>query len=83
MGKGKNKNKKKKIKKKIRKVVYLKKPKVLASSHGLVVKAENSWLRGRGFKTPLRRPFFRHHSFGSIAWSKNWVEINLALLQML
>ena len=42
-----------------------------ASSHGLVVKAEDSWLRGRGFKPPLRRPFFRHHSFGSKAWSKN------------
>ncbi len=34
-------------------------------SCGLVVKAEDSWLRGPGFKPPLRSPFFRHHSFGS------------------
>ncbi len=32
---------------------------------GLVVKAEDSWPRGPGFKPPLWRPFFRHHSFGS------------------
>ncbi len=37
---------------------------------GLVVKAEDSRLKGCGFKSPLRRPFFRHHSFGSNAWSK-------------
>jgi hypothetical protein len=36
-----------------------------ASSHGLVVKAEDSWPRGPGFKPPLWRPLFRHHSFGS------------------
>ncbi len=29
-----------------------------ASSHGLVVKAEDSWLRGPGLKPPLWRPFF-------------------------
>jgi hypothetical protein len=34
-------------------------------SAGLVVKAEDSWPRGPGFKPPLWRPFFRHHSFGS------------------
>ncbi len=54
-----------------------------ASSRGLVVKAEDPWLRSRGFEPPLRRPFFRHHSFGSKAWSNNWVLINLALLDML
>ena len=43
------------------------------SSRGLVVKAEDSWLRGRGFKPPLRRPFFRHHSFGAkIGWKLTW-----------
>jgi hypothetical protein len=36
-----------------------------ASSRGLVVKAEDSRPRGPGFKPPLWRPFFRHHSFGS------------------
>jgi hypothetical protein len=36
-----------------------------ASSRGLVVKAEDSRPRGPGFIPPLRRPFFRHHSFGS------------------
>jgi hypothetical protein len=46
-------------------------------------KAGDSWLRGRGFKPPLRRPFFRHHSFGSKTWSKHWVEINPALLYIL
>ncbi len=30
-----------------------------ASSSGLVVKAEDSSLRGRVFKPPLRRPFFK------------------------
>jgi hypothetical protein len=35
-----------------------------ASSCGLVVKAEESLLRGFGFKPLLRRPFFRHHLFG-------------------
>jgi hypothetical protein len=53
------------------------------SSHGLVVKAEDSWLRGCGFNPPLWRPFFMHHSFGSKHGGKNWVEINLALLHML
>jgi hypothetical protein len=42
-----------------------------------VVKAEDSWLRGHGLKPPLRRPFFRHHSFGSkpgakIKWKLTW-----------
>jgi hypothetical protein len=36
-----------------------------ASSHGLVVKAEDSRPKGPGFKPPLWRPFFRHHSCGS------------------
>ena len=31
----------------------------------LVVMAEDSWPRGRGFESPLRRPFFMHHSLGS------------------
>ncbi len=34
------------------------------SSCGLVVKAENSWSRGPGFKPPEWRPFFRHHLIG-------------------
>jgi len=54
-----------------------------ACSRGLVVKAEDSWLRSRGFKPPLWRPFYMHHSFGLKHGSKNWVEINLALLHML
>ncbi len=33
---------------------------------GLVVKAEDSLVQ----TPPLRRPLFRHHSFGSKAWSK-------------
>ena len=42
-----------------------------------MVKAEDSWLRGCEFKPPLRRPFFRHHSFGSkpgakIEWKLTW-----------
>ncbi len=37
---------------------------LLTSSHGLVVKAEDLWPRSPGFKPPLWRPFFRHHSFG-------------------
>ena len=37
----------------------------MATRHGLVVKAEDSRPRGPGFKPPLWRPFFRHHSFGS------------------
>jgi hypothetical protein len=41
-----------------------------ASSHGLVVKVEDSWPRGPGFKPPLQRPFFRHHSFRSKLWTK-------------
>jgi hypothetical protein len=36
---------------------------MIASSRTLVVKAEDSWPRGPGFKPPLWRPFFRHHSF--------------------
>ena len=39
-------------------------------SGGLVVKEEDSWLRGPGFKPSLCRPFFRHHSFGSKLGSK-------------
>ncbi len=35
------------------------------SRRGLVVNAEDPWPRGPGFKSPLWRPFFRHHSFGS------------------
>jgi hypothetical protein len=35
-----------------------------------VVKAEDSWPRGPGFKPPLWRPFFRHHSF----WSNGRVD---------
>jgi hypothetical protein len=34
-----------------------------------VVKAEDSWLRGRGFK-PFEEIIFTHRSFGSTAWSK-------------
>ncbi len=45
---------------------------IKASSRGLVVKAEDSWPRGPGFKPPLWRPFFRHHSFGSKLGTKLW-----------
>jgi hypothetical protein len=37
----------------------------MANSRGLMVKAEDSRPRGPGFKPPIWRPFFRHHSFGS------------------
>jgi len=54
------------------------------SSCGLVVKAEDSRPRGPGFKTPLWRPFFRHHSFGSKLGTKNCGKnSNLALLHVL
>jgi hypothetical protein len=42
-----------------------------ASSRGLVVKAEDSRPKGPGFKPPLWRPFFMHHSFGSKLGIKN------------
>jgi hypothetical protein len=44
----------------------------MASSRGLVVKAEDSWPRGPGFKPSLWRPFFRHNSFGSKLGTKMW-----------
>ncbi len=59
------------------------KKKSLASSCGLVVKAEDSWPRGLGFKPPLWRPFFRHHSFGSKLGTKIVENSNLTLLHML
>ena len=56
----------------------------LASSCGLVVKAEDSCPSGTGFLPPLWRPFFRYHLFGSKAWNKNCGKnSNLALLHML
>jgi hypothetical protein len=51
----------------------------VASSRGLVVKAEDSWPRGPVFKPPLWRPFFRHHSFGSKLGKKIVENSNLAL----
>jgi hypothetical protein len=56
---------------------------ILASSHGLVVKEDNSWPRGPGFKPPLWRPFFRHHSFGSKLGTKVVESSNLAMLHVL
>ena len=53
---------------------------VMASSRGLVVKAEDSWLRDPRFKPPLWRPFYRHHSFGSKLGTKIVENSNLALL---
>jgi hypothetical protein len=60
-----------------------KKERKKASSRGLVVKAEDSRPRGPGFKPPLRRPFFRHHSFGSKLGKKIVENSNLALLHVL
>ena len=54
-----------------------------ASSCYLVVKAEDSWPRGSGFKPSLWRPFFRHHSFRSKLGTKFVENSNLALLHML
>jgi hypothetical protein len=54
-----------------------------ASSRGLVVKAEDSWPWGPGFKPPLWRSFFRHHSFGSKLGTKIVENSNLALLRVL
>ncbi len=44
-----------------------------------MVKAEDSWPRGPGFKPPLWRPFFRHHSLGSKLGTKIVENSNLAL----
>jgi hypothetical protein len=52
-------------------------------SRGLVVRAEDLWPRGPGFKPPLWRPFFRHHSFGSKLGTKFVENSNLALLHVL
>ena len=54
-----------------------------ASTRGLEVKAEDSLPRGPGFKPPLWRPFFRHHSFRSKLGTKIVANSNLALLHML
>ncbi len=56
---------------------------LLINFHGLVVKTEGSWPRGPGFKPPLWRPFFRHHSFGSKLGTKTVENSNLALLHVL
>ncbi len=40
------------------------------SSLSLVVKAEDLWLRGPGFKPPLWRPFFRAPFIWIKAWNK-------------
>ncbi len=53
-------------------IVCFGKEKVWPSSHRLVVKAEDSRPRGPGFKPPLWRPLFRHHSFGSKLGKKLW-----------
>jgi hypothetical protein len=45
-----------------------------ASRCGLVVKAEDSRLRSLGFKSPLRRPLFIHHSFLSKHGTKEIME---------
>ena len=41
------------------------------SSRDLVVKAEDSWPRGLGFKPPLWRPFFQAPFIWIKAWNKN------------
>jgi hypothetical protein len=45
-----------------------------ASRCGLVVKAEDSRLRSLGFKSPLNRPLFMHHAFGSKHGTKEIIE---------
>ncbi len=57
--------------------------KLLARSRGLAVKAEDSWLRGPGYKPPLWIPFFRHHSFGSKLVTKIVENSNPALFHVL
>jgi len=54
-----------------------------ASSCGLVVKAEDSLPKSPGFKPPLWRPFFRHHSFGSKLGTKIVENSKLAFLHVL
>jgi hypothetical protein len=41
-----------------------------------VFKEVDSWLRGFGFKPPLKRSFFMHHSFGAKAWSKKEIMVS-------
>jgi hypothetical protein len=53
-----------------------------ASSRGLVVKTGDSWQRGPGFKPPLWRPFFRHHSFGSKHGTRPGIVAYAVILQM-
>jgi hypothetical protein len=48
-----------------------------ASSRGLGVRAEDSWLRGRGYKPPLRRPFsgtihLDQKPGAKIGWKLTW-----------
>ena len=54
-----------------------------ASRGGLVVKVDDSWLSGPGFKPPPWRTFFRYHSFGSKLGTKIVENSNLALLHVL
>jgi hypothetical protein len=53
------------------------------SSRGLVVKAEDLYLKGCEFEPSLWRPFFRNHSFGSKLGTKFVENSNLALLHMM
>jgi len=41
---------------------------------GQVVKVGDSRLRCLGFESPLRRPFFMHHSFGSKNGTKEIID---------
>ncbi len=59
------------------------KNKIQASSRGLEVKEEESRPKGPGFKPPLWRPFFGHHSFGSKLGIKIVENSNVALLHVL
>ncbi len=56
----------------------------MASSRGLVVKAEDFWPRGPGFKPPLWRPFFSGTIHLDQSLEQKIVEnSNLALLHVL
>jgi hypothetical protein len=48
-----------------------------------VVRAEDLYLRGPGFEHPLKKLFFRNHSFGSMLGAKIVENSNLTLLYML
>ncbi len=55
----------------------------LASSRGLVVKAEDSWPKGPEFKPPLWRPFSGTIHLDQSLEQKLWKNSYLALLHVL